>query len=496
MRRRWIIVGAFVAAFLMAWPPAAEAASGRVPLPLNHRLNGILVDLYRPKLFFGHERVSRGFVASRDGLVLAPLEGLEDADFGDEVKLEWMDRRTAEGWLVWKDEELGYAIVRIPEPMPLFPAMGWSQGAGPARGEELFAPGVPSGGQPALSSTVVADVRDLQLPSGRLLRGALLLRASLGSGPLSGPLLDADGRLVGMVSSLEPPAGAGPSTVVALPAEALQPDLRAARSMRPPRPPSRPPVLARPSYGIGIGIGSGGVRPRFGVGLGGVGRVGRFGRVGTYSPALDRWDRSYDPRLRNQQEATDRAKTEALERALEERSGMEPRQSASPLTNSQPLAPQGPWQAGGSSVTTSPGAGGSSGPKPQAPPRQAPSIGSTWNPAGPPVASAPPAGKPSSWPVVVEPEVPPELRTEQEETDRAKTQGLEEELARRGVEGSPPGAQGEFQVMAAPPSSRPGETSSNRDKASELERLRARTEALQRELEALRSRASAAPSSP
>jgi hypothetical protein len=485
LRRLLTISGLALVALLLA-PSFTAGASGQVPLPLNHRLNGILVDLHRPKLFFGHERVSRGFVASRDGLVLASLDGLEDVGFGDEIKLEWMDNRTAEGWLVWKDEELGYVIVRIIDPMPLFPSMGWRGGIGPRPGEELFAPGLPRGGQPTLSRVVVTGIRDLSLPSGRQIWRSILLTPSLGSGPLSGPLLDGHGRLVGMVSSLAPPPGAGPNTFVAVPAEALQPDLRAARSMRSPQRFSRPPIAARPSYGIGIGIGSGGIRPRFGVGLGG------FGSRGTYGMRRDRWNEQYDPRLRNEQEATDRAKTEALERALEQRVGTEPRGNAPLLTNSQPLsqgesesAAVGPWKAGASSVTTATGSGEVREVRPEAYRQEAPTMGSTWNPAGPPLATAPAPSKPQTWPVVVEPNVPPSVKAEQEETDRARTHGLEQELARRGVQGSPPGASGEITVLTTPPASQPLRHSCG-ENVSDLAVLRACNEALEKELELLK----------
>lgn len=124
--------------------------------------------------------------------------------------------------------------------------------------------------------------------------------------------------------------------------------------------------------------------------------------------------------------------------------------------------------------------------------RRSPSIGSAWNPAGPPLTSSP-SGKPTkTWPVVVEPKVPTSLRQQQQESDRTKTEALEVELARRGVEGAPAGApQGEITVLTPKPSSRLSSSPRRRsleEMEAELAAVRARTEALRQELEALQQR--------
>lgn len=508
MLRRLLSTSALAALIIIVTGQPALAASGRLSLPINHRLHGILVDIYRPKLIFGQDKVSRGFVASRDGLVLAPMGGLEEVELGQDVTLEWMDNRRAQGWLVWKDQDAGYVIVRLLDPMPLFPAIGWSEGRGTRPGEELLAPGPLRGGQPTLNRAEVAGVRHLDLPSGRSIERAILLTPSLGQGPLSGPVVDERGDLVGMVTALIPPPGFGPQTVVAIPVDALKADLSAARSMRPPRYAQQPStVFTRPSYSIGIGIGSGGGSPSIGFGVGGspsYGRYGRYGRSGSYGRygslgTRPGWSGERDEYwLKKEQETTDRAQTEALERALEERTGQEPNANAALLTNSEPLNQQypkgqgsttgavyppgspsapGTWSAGGSTVTTSGGTGQV---------REVPPESFQLNkPAGGSTASAsPPAGGSGNWPLVVEPPTTQAERDEQEAIDKARTEELERALAEKGATGTPAGApKGEMTVMASPPAST---TSSTNGNPSELDLLKARNHALERELELLK----------
>lgn len=488
MLRRSLTIGALLLAGIVAGAGLAVAASGQVALPLAHRLQSILVDLHRPAFLIGTKKVSSGFVVAADGLIVASPAGLEQAGLGSEVKLEWTDRRSAEGWLVWKDEEVGYVIVRLLEPMPLFPTVGWRRDGGLRPGEALFGPGPVTGGQPTVTRAVVADVVELKLPSGRRLQRVLVVTPTLGAGLLRSPLLDEAGNLAAMVSTLAPPPGTAPGAVVAVPLSTIWPDLVAARRMRPPRPSVSPPAVARPSYSIGIGIGSGGVRPRIGIGLGGVGVGGLSTRRGRRGPRDD-------PYMRREQERQDQVQTEALEQALERQMGSGPKASP-PLAQTatgpkQTSSPPGEWRAGAASVTST--RGGSSGQVREVRPEnlqlRSPSIGSAWNPAGPPLASSP-SGKPTkSWPVVVEPKVPTSLRQQQQESDRTKTEALEVELARRGVKGAPAGApQGEITVLAPKPSSQ--RRRSLEEMEAELAAVQARTEALRQELEALQQHSS------
>jgi MYXO-CTERM domain-containing protein len=245
--------------------------------------------------------------------------------------------------------------------------------------------------------------------------------------------------------------------------------------------------LARPSYRIGIGIGSGGVHPSIGVGLGGL------GGYGTVRRRRDPWAHREDPYLRREQEVTDQAKTEALEQALEQRSGLESGGNAPLLTNSQPLpqeqiSPGAPdsWRAGASSVASATGSGEVKEVRPEAYRRPKPAIGSTWNPAGPPLATSPAPSKGGAWPVVVQPKITPSVKAKQQASDRAKTEELEKQLDQQGVEGSPVGSpSGEFRVLAASPSSSSGKPSFG-GQESELAVLRARNKALEQELEMLK----------
>jgi hypothetical protein len=78
------------------------------------------------------------------------------------------------------------------------------------------------------------------------------------------------------------------------------------------------------------------------------------------------------------------------------------------------------------------------------------------------------------------------VKAKQQASDQVKTKELEKQLDQQGVEGSPVGSpSGEFRVLAASPSSSSGKPSFG-SQESELAVLRARTKALEQELEMLK----------
>jgi hypothetical protein len=396
MVRGWRVSAALLAAAL-----CLGASRSQFLPPLEVRLRGLLVDLYRPKFILGFERVSRGFVATGDGLILAPLDGLQKAEFGAEVRLRWSDGRSAEGWLVWKDRELGFTIVRLSDPLALSSWARWRPSGQAYPKEVLYGLRAGAGGLGQLEEFRVEAVHEVLLRSGRRMEVLLLKPSSTGKSFGVGPLLDGSGQLVAVVTGFRPSWLVRPGQVVGFPIGALEADLAAARRMRPPEPVGSPVVVARPRYRVGVGIGSGGVRPSFGLG---------YATPGSFEPPME------DPWLRRKQAEADRAKTEALLRALESQAGLMPQPSAAPLTNSEPIASSGLE------------ASSSSGKVRELRPEE-------WTPKGSKASSqlAKESGL-GKWPVVVEPKVVRPRVKSLEELEReldelkARAEALEQEL--------------------------------------------------------------------
>jgi serine protease Do len=133
---------------------------------------------------------------------------------GDQVTVTFADGRSVVGSLAGVDIDGDLAVVNVDTAG--IPALTWGAGDGLATGAIVFgAAASPSGGVRVTLGTVSAVARAFRGPGGRLIAGSVEHTAPLAPGSSGGPIVDADGRLVGINTNR-----LGEGFYLALPADA------------------------------------------------------------------------------------------------------------------------------------------------------------------------------------------------------------------------------------------------------------------------------------
>jgi serine protease Do len=149
-------------------------------------------------------------VVVADGQVLTNAHNLR----GDEVTVTFADGRSAPGKLAGIDVDGDLAVIAIDTAGA--PALAWADGDGPAIGTVVFAAAATASGGPRVTfGTISAVERSFRGPGGRQIGGSVEHTAPLAPGSSGSPLLDADGRLVGLNTNR-----IGEGFYLALPADA------------------------------------------------------------------------------------------------------------------------------------------------------------------------------------------------------------------------------------------------------------------------------------
>jgi serine protease Do len=133
------------------------------------------------------------------GVVVAPGQVLTVAHVlrGDEVAVTFAGGRVAEGRVTGSDPDFDVAVIAVDtgdvEPV------AWEPGDGPAAGAPVFALADPGGrGLRATFGLVASTGRSFRGPRGRRVAGSIEHTAPLPRGSSGGPLVDLEGRLVGL----------------------------------------------------------------------------------------------------------------------------------------------------------------------------------------------------------------------------------------------------------------------------------------------------------
>lgn len=170
-----------------------------------------------------------GWLITNEHVVVSREDGSEGAE-AKEIWLDYPDGRHARARLVGRDPDLDLALLRAEGERPASTLRLGDSGTLRV-GDRVATLGAPAGLQESLSVGVISALdRSLPAPGGRYsINDAIQTDARVAPGSSGGPLLDADGSVVGVVAQFEGTTGPGHGAGFAIPVSSLKARLGALR---------------------------------------------------------------------------------------------------------------------------------------------------------------------------------------------------------------------------------------------------------------------------
>jgi serine protease Do len=132
-------------------------------------------------------------VVIADGQVLTNAHNVR----GDEVTVTFAGGRSATGTVAGIDVDGDLAVIAVDTAGAS--AIAWSDGSGPALGSVVFGAAATAGGGARVTFGAVSGIeRSFRGPGGRRIGGSIEHTAPMAPGSSGGPLLDVEGRLLGL----------------------------------------------------------------------------------------------------------------------------------------------------------------------------------------------------------------------------------------------------------------------------------------------------------
>ncbi|NBB86192.1 MAG: PDZ domain-containing protein [Bacteroidetes bacterium] len=167
------------------------------------------------------QNLGSGFVISADGYIVTNEHVVGNAT---QIEVQFPDGRAMEAELVGSDYASDLALLKVTPDAPLAP-LAFAEDAAPIPGEWVIALGNPFGlfeaAEPTVTVGVVSAVgRSLQTGrQGRLYRDMIQTDAAINRGNSGGPLVNADGEVIGVNTAIIGPAGGNVGIGFAVPSD-------------------------------------------------------------------------------------------------------------------------------------------------------------------------------------------------------------------------------------------------------------------------------------
>jgi putative serine protease PepD len=171
---------------------------------------------------FGGQATSTGsgWVLDADGHIVTNQHVVEDAD---EVTVTFHDGEEATARVVGTDRSTDVALLELNDVPADLEALETGSADELQIGDPVIAIGSPFGLEGTVTTGIVsAKDRQLRAPDGFTIDGAIQTDAALNHGNSGGPLLDADGRVVGMNSQIASESGGNDGVGYAVPIETIR----------------------------------------------------------------------------------------------------------------------------------------------------------------------------------------------------------------------------------------------------------------------------------
>jgi len=158
-----------------------------------------------------------GFVLDTGGNIVTNAHVVSGAST---ITVRFLDGTEAKGTLVGSDASTDVAVVHVDVPASALTPLELGSSADVRPGEGVVAIGSPYGLEGTITAGIVSAVdRTIEAPDGAQITGVIQTDAALNGGNSGGPLLDADGKVIGVNAQIESRTGSASGVGFAVPIE-------------------------------------------------------------------------------------------------------------------------------------------------------------------------------------------------------------------------------------------------------------------------------------
>ena len=171
----------------------------------------------RPRGFFdeGGEGTGSGSIIDEQGHILTNNHVIEDAD---SLSVNLGGEKSYPARVIGRDPDTDLAVIQINAPRENLTVVPLGDSDRLTVGQKVLAIGNPFGLDRTLTTGVISGLqRPIQARTGRMIEGAIQTDASINPGNSGGPLLDSQGRMIGINSQILSPGGGSVGVGFAVP---------------------------------------------------------------------------------------------------------------------------------------------------------------------------------------------------------------------------------------------------------------------------------------
>jgi S1-C subfamily serine protease len=161
-----------------------------------------------------------GFIWDKDGHVVTNFHVVRQAEA---ARVTMADGKTYPARLVGYDADKDVAVLKIDAPTETLRPVTLGSSAGLHVGQRAYAIGNPFGLNETMTQGIISGLgREIRSPTGRPITNVLQTDSAINPGNSGGPLLDSQGRVIGMTTAIYSPSGASAGVGFAIPIDTLK----------------------------------------------------------------------------------------------------------------------------------------------------------------------------------------------------------------------------------------------------------------------------------
>jgi putative serine protease PepD len=161
-----------------------------------------------------------GFVYDTSGHVVTNAHVVDGAQ---SVKVRFSNGTTYTATVVGVDASTDLAVLKVDAPSSAFHPLALADSSQAAVGDVVVAIGSPFGLENSVTAGIVSALgRSMQAPNGYTINGAIQTDAAINHGNSGGPLLDLDGKVIGVNAQIESESGGNDGVGFAIPSSTVR----------------------------------------------------------------------------------------------------------------------------------------------------------------------------------------------------------------------------------------------------------------------------------